>query len=570
MYRTLPFLIFTSFLVSTLGHGQIQFADVTNQSGLAFIGKNYGASTVDYNQDGWEDVFAISHDQPCRLYQNNGNGTFTDVAPALGIDYVGTPNAAGWADVNNDGFLDLLIANRNENNVFYLAKEDGSFVEHTFLSGLLSGGQVRALLFSDVNLDGLIDIYLARINRENIFYLNVGNGQFINFTSASGALDSQISMGAVFFDYDNDGDPDLYLTHDADQPNILYQNDGNGFFTDVSEGSGANIGTNGMGVDVADVNQDGWLDIYVTNLSYNSLLINNGDGTFYETGQDAGVGDPGMGWGCTFLDVNNDGWQDIYAANDSYFAPLANILYQNQQDLTFTIVSEGSPLESMQPGYGVASLDFDNDGLIDIYLTNYVGEKGNQLFRNDYSELGNWVKLNLQGTASNRNAIGARVTLEANNMVLVDEILGTSGYATQNSFILHFGLGLYEQVDRLTIRWPNGLEETFEGLPVNANYNFVEGEGAFTTSVNEQLAKEIEVNILPNPFSEQINIEVNENDITEISVLDIYGKVLKYKKLEIPMNNYQLFMEKNAFPTGIYFLKINAENKLKTIKIIKK
>ncbi|MEO1258189.1 MAG: FG-GAP-like repeat-containing protein [Bacteroidota bacterium] len=562
-------LTIIAFLLPWPSPGQIQFSEVTTQSGLAFTGKNYGASTVDYNQDGWEDIFAISHDQPCRLYHNNGNGSFTDVAPALGIDYVGTPNAAGWADINNDGFLDLLIANRNENNVLYLGKEDGTFVDHTFLSGLLLGGKVRALLFSDVNLDGLIDIYLARINRENIFYLNVGNGQFINFTSASGALDDQISMGAVFFDYDNDGDPDLYLTHDADQPNILYQNDGSGFFTDVSKGSGANIGTNGMGVDVADVNQDGWLDIYVTNLSYNSLLINNGDGTFYETGQAAGVGDPGMGWGCTFVDIDNDGWQDIYAANDSYFTPLPNVLYQNQQELTFEIISENTPLESMQPGYGVASLDFDNDGSMDIYLTNYVGEKGNQMFRNDFTGNNNWIKLKLKGTTSNRNAIGARVLLETGEIVLIDEIMGTSGYATQNSFILHFGLGQNERVHKLTIRWPNGLLEVFEDLPVNTIYNFIEGDGSFTTSVNEEPLNNTVVNVFPNPFSDQLNVESSENKISRISVLNIFGELVETRNVEIPANNYRLNIKNKDWPSGLYFLKLEMDNRQKILRIIK-
>ena len=565
------FSITSAFLLSvSASFAQVQFADVTQQAGLHFIGKNYGAAVADYNKDGFDDIFAISQSGPCRLYRNNGDGTFTDVAAEVGVAYVGTPNVAGWADVNNDGFLDLFIGNREENNVLYVGSENGTFSNNTFLSGLLTGGKVKALLFADINLDGRIDIYLARLLAENILYLNMGNGQFVNFTNASGAKDSQISMGAIFLDYDNDGDPDLYLTHDANQPNILYQNDGNGYFTDVSSGSGANIGTNGMGVDFADINQDGWLDIYVTNLYGNSLLLNNGNPTgegvtFTEIADHAGVDDIGMGWGCAFLDVDNDGWADIYAANDSYFAPIPNVLYRNNQNLTFSII-ENTPLISLEPGYGIATLDFNNDGKMDIYLANYVGMLGNQLFRNDSPPLNNWVKIKAEGTSSNRSAIGSRVTVEANGLFLVDEIAGSSGYASQSSFTLHFGLGNASQVDKLTIRWPNGLEEVYENLPVNTTHFLTEGEGIFTDAFSP-VNGAVEVNATPNPFFDHLNIEQKNGypQIASVALFDIYGKkIVEKKDVDFP----EQWNTTGLLP-GVYIMRVNMGGYFSSIKLIK-
>ncbi|HHM21175.1 MAG TPA: CRTAC1 family protein, partial [Bacteroidetes bacterium] len=445
---------------------QVAFDEIAEEAGLQLMGKNYGMAIADFDLDGDDDIYAISHGQPCRLFRNNGDGTFTDVATAAGVGYNGTPNTAGWLDADNDGDLDLFVANRDENNVFFLNNGDGTFSDHTFLSGLTAGGRVRALLFSDVNLDGLIDIYLARLLNENILYLNIGNNQFVNFTNASGAVDDQISMGAIFFDYDNDGDPDLYLTHDANQPNILYQNNGDGYFTDVSEVAGADIATNGMGVAAADINNDGYLDVYVTNLGANSLLLNNGDGTFSEMATAAGVDDAGMGWGCVFLDADNDGWQDLYAVNDSYFAPFPNAFYHNDHNGGFTRVSGGSVPESLQPGYGVATADFNLDGLMDMYLANYIGEIGNQLFENTSPAPHHRVQIKLEGSQSNRRAVGARLTLEAGGLVLVRELYGSGGYASQNSYTLHFGLGTATIIDQLTIRWPNGGVEVFSGLSV--------------------------------------------------------------------------------------------------------
>ncbi len=572
MYKLLLFLVPILFTSSTL-LCQVYFSDVSNSAGVQFKGENYGAAVADYDGDGWDDIFAINKSGPCRLFHNNGDGTFTDLAPQLGLDYLGTPSCAGWADINNDGSLDLLIANRDEGNALFMGNADGTFTENTFLSGLTAGGKVRALLFADVNLDGNIDIYLARLNLENILYLNTGDGKFINYTAESGALDGQLSMGAVFFDYDNDGDPDLYLAHDANQPFILYQNDGSGHFTDVSAEAGAGVAGLGMGVDFGDINNDGWLDIYVTNLYDNFLLLNNGDGTFSEMGAAAGVNDYGMGWGCSFLDVDNDGWQDIYAVNDSYFAPDPNVLFQNKQDNTFTIISQNTPVESMEPSYGFVCTDFNNDGKMDIYLANYVGDTGNQLFKNISATENNWVKIKATGTVSNRAAIGTRVTIEAGGLLLVDEIAGSSGYASQNSFTLHFGLGGTEVVDKLTLRWPNGLEEVYENLGANTTYSFTEGEG-YVTPVKDVDGNQIfEATVSPNPVSTtaRLNLNFKKGQTLSITIFNALGRQLEHSDIGyLPPGEHLFEWDVSVFPDGIYFIKMESGEGVRTVKFVKR
>ncbi|MEK7254416.1 MAG: CRTAC1 family protein, partial [Bacteroidota bacterium] len=210
--------------------------------------------------------------------------------------------------------------------------------------------------------------------------------------------------------------------------------------------------------------------------------------TFTEIAAAAGVADPGMGWGTAFFDADNDGWQDLYIANDSYFSPAPNVLFHNLSDTTFQNASTGTPLASMQPGYGFACTDFNNDGKMDIYLANYGGTTGNEFFKNNSANSNNWLKIKLTGKVSNRAAIGSRVTVEAGGVVQVDDVTGGSGYCSQNSLTLHFGLGQAQVVDKLTIRWANGLVEEFENLAVNQTWLAVEGESLLPASCADQFA----------------------------------------------------------------------------------
>jgi len=335
------------FHISSVGAQPI-FEEVAN-SGLDAFSANEGIAIGDFNNDGWEDIYVSSPFGTNRLCKNMGDGTFQEVGSTAGVALSSLSVASTWGDINNDGFLDLYISLVNDNDQLFLNNGDETFQDITLSSGIANNANTKCVNMADVNNDGFLDIYLSNFNTENILFINNGDNSFSNQTTVSGAMDTGPSMGNIFFDYDKDGDVDLYLTHDQLVPNILYQNDGTGVFTDVSEAAGVNAIGYGMGVDVGDMDNDGWLDLYITNLFQNVLFRNNSDGTFENISSDAGVDDNGMGWGNLFLDFNKDGLMDIYVANESDFMNPndPNVLYKNMGDLTFEKVETNQAISNI-------------------------------------------------------------------------------------------------------------------------------------------------------------------------------------------------------------------------------
>ncbi len=570
MKRFLSFILFLGGLFN-YGHGQVVFQDMAPVLGVDHVGKNYGVAFADYNNDGREDILVYPQLERILLYEQQMDGSFLEKAQEVGIEvYPSMHGMCVWGDINNDGWLDLFVSSQTDDHLLFLNNGDATFSEIGYTAGVYQGNKVRAALFADIDQDGFLDLYLARLNQENILYKNNGDLTFTDVTEASGALDQQISMGAVFLDYDNDGDPDLYLTHDGNQANILYQNDGSGHFTDVSESSGTNVAGEGMGVDFGDINNDGWLDLYITNRFENTLLLNNADGTFSNISESAAIMDLGMGWGTTFLDFNNDGWQDIYVVNDSYFSPEPNLMYQNMGDNTFTLVSEGTIISSMEGSYGVATSDVNRDGQVDVFVNNRGGSVGNQLLINQSNADNHWVNLQLTGTISNRSAIGARVQIICGEDRYTDEVAGGSGYASQNSLTLHFGLGEHEVIDQLFIRWPNGLEESYEQVAVDQTYAIVENQDITPVTVTVVPTQEVlgptNIRVFPNPFSESFKIVLNEAlAIDHYAVYDAFGQE---RLREVAPTGQEWMIHLPSLPAGSYCLKITTERGVISRKVI--
>jgi hypothetical protein len=606
-----------AFCTGTELLSQASFSDISVQAGVNQIGLNYGVAIGDFNNDGLEDIFATRMVNGGTLYRNNGSAmggilSFQNVTQAAGINPAPTAQFAIWGDVDNDGWLDLFLGARDEGNALYRNNQDGTFTDVTSAAGVATGGRVKSALFADVDMDGWLDIYIARLGWENILYRNNQDGTFTDITVQAGVTDASISMGAIFFDYDNDGDPDLYLTHDANVPNILYRNNGNPngtgvTFTNVSNQTGTNIAAMGMGVDVADINNDGWLDIYITNLGANTLLLNNGNPGgfghyFWSIAELAGVADPGMGWGCSFFDYDNDGWQDLYVANDSYFSPFPNLLYRNNANpspsgVSFAVTSEGTVLHSMEGGYGFGCFDMDNDGLLDIYLANYGGDVGNQLFKNTLSNTNNWLKIKVIGVESNKSGIGARAVLKIGSRSLMDEVNGGNSWASQSSLVLHFGLGTASTVDLLTVRWPSGIVDSFENVAANQVLEVTEGEstvsetdptqGPQIDSLPEQFVEgpfgyglsgssnanllDGAISIMPNPFNEELAVVFNKKalyaNVLEIRLLDGAGRELVQQKIK--RKPTVLSINTQNVPAGLYYLQIITEQGTITLKAMK-
>lgn len=573
MKKNLLFGFFLSF--SLLSQAQIQYNDSAFQTGTDVLGRSYGVSLGDYDGDGDDDLYVARHKASTGdshvLLQCRSSGVFVDITEDVGLTYIGTPHQGIWGDIDNDGDLDLYIICRDESNLLY-RNEGGSFTDISTTAGINAYNRAaKAGMMADVNNDGLIDLYVANLYTDNELWINNGDGTFTDETLARGVNDNQIAMGSVFLDYDNDGDQDLYLTHDGNQPYILLENNGDGYFTDVSEASGTNYAGQGMGVDVADVNNDGWMDIYITNLSDNTLFVNNGDKTFADVSQESMTTDPGMGWGAAFTDIDNDGLRDIYMANDSYFSPNPNRLYRNTGDYIFEDVSEGTIMESMFGGYGVACGDFNNDGREDIFLANSGMNDANQLFVNSTQNDNNYVKVRLKGTTSNGAAIGGKVTLSVAGNTYADEVTAGMSYAASSSLTLHFGLGTAEMIDEMRVDFPGGESMTFTDLEVNRTYFITEGENITTNTDN--LPTVVNTwSVIPNILSEstQINLDLKERADINLSLTDLRGQVVNNIYTGELDSGVQTFnLARKGLAAGIYFvhLSVNGNTSVKKLLI---
>ena len=456
------------------------FADVTTQSGLTANGWGQGVCAGDYDNDGWEDLYVTYYGKN-RLYHNR-SGVFTEVADPSGVAGSGKAWGTGCAfvDYDRDGLLDLMVAN---------------YVDFDVSTAPAPGERASCVWKGVPVMCGPRGLPGAK----NILYRNQGNGKFEDVT-AKAKIDQtsgHYAFSVSTFDFDDDGWPDIYVACDS-TPSILYHNNRDGTFTDVAVVAGAAYNEDGreqagMGSTIADYDGDGRLDIFKTNFSddTSTLYRNNGNGTFDDVTFAAGLGlyTRYLGWGTMFLDFDNDGWPDLLLVNghvypevdkqnlgSSYEEP--RILYHNNGDKTFSDISAqaGPGITALHAGRGLAIGDLWNDGRISAVISNMNASPS--LLVNQVRSPNHWIGLKAVGTKSNRDGIGARVTVKAGARVLVDEVRSGSSYDSNNDMRIHFGLGAATKIDWIQIRWPSGLTERFENnISVDAIHTVTEGSG---------------------------------------------------------------------------------------------
>jgi hypothetical protein len=457
------------------------FTDVTEKAGLKSAGWAMGVCAGDYNNDGWEDLFVTYYGQN-RLYRNNGDGTFTDVTEKAGLLQTGIHYGSGctFIERNRNGLLDLFVANYIDLDI-----ERGPRPSMVIPNCHFNGAPVNC---------GPSGLAMPR----HYFYRNNGDGTFTDVSKESGIEGLQGSYGltAVAFDADEDGWPDLFVACDSTFSYLLMNNrDGTFREEGLLRGMATNVEGQrlaGMGVGLGDFELDGHLDIVRTHF-YNQptgIYRNDGKGNFDDVTERAGFGQEHrfVNWGTGIVDLDNDGWPDIFMASGSVYPELSSLypdrfpltsprlLFRNRHDGTFEPVgNEGGPgIAAPHNSRGVAFGDFDNDGDVDILVMNR--NEPPSLLRNDAPPGNRWIKIRLEGTKSNRSAIGARVVLRYGGKVQAQAVTSQCSYLSVNDPRLHFGLGDAASADA-EIFWPSGARETYRRLAAGQLHTIHEGAG---------------------------------------------------------------------------------------------
>ena len=500
-----------------------------------------GAAFFDYDNDGWLDIFLVNGSRfgekfpegtpTNRLYRNNRDGTFTDVTEKAGLVHSGWGQGVCVGDFDNDGREDMFISYWGE-NVLYRNNGGGTFTNVSRTAGITTaGGRLprwnTGCAFVDYDRDGWLDLFVANYidfdlkntpvpeggtclykglkvacgppglkGGRNILFRNNRDGTFSDVSKEAGIWNTQgtYGLGVLVADFDNDGWPDIYVANDSSS-SALYKNNRDGTFTDIGIEAGVAYSADGksqagMGVAAADYDGDGYLDIVKTNFAgdTSSLYRNQGNNIFEDRTFHAGLGRNTrfLGWGAAFLDYDNDTWPDILLCNGHVYPEVGEsgpeagykqrkVLYHNTGDGRFTDVSLlGGPgiLEAVA-GRGMAVGDFDNDGDLDV-VVNCINDVP-QLLRCENSTGNHWLKVKCVGTKSNRSGIGARVYCTAGGRRMMDEVRSGGSYLSQNDLRVHFGLGKAASAD-LEIRWPSGRVDHRKGVKADQVVKVVEGQ----------------------------------------------------------------------------------------------
>ncbi|HET6228160.1 MAG TPA: CRTAC1 family protein [Bacteroidia bacterium] len=466
------------------------FTKVENSPLSSTPGDSRSVNWVDVNNDGFIDCFISNGPrggQNNSLFINNGNGNFTPLEnDSIVLDH-NPSDGATFADVDNDGDLDGFVVNwYNVNNLFYVNDGKGRFQKINDGDFVNDSGYSETAAFADYDNDGFVDLYVTNSEgrKNNFLYQNRKNATFYKLSEAIPTLDTNYSRCANWCDIDNDGDVDLFVTNENKQNENLYRNDGNGNFTKLTTGALLNDAGNTTSASWADIDNDGDLDVFLTNDGgYNSLFKNEGAFTFTKILKDTVATTPAHSFSSAWGDIDNDGDVDLVVTNSfSGKTRLVNYLYVNDGKGNFTRNSEDVVATDSSWSYGCAFGDYDNDGFQDLAIaTCRVGKTDDVdlLYHNNGNE-NNWISIKLRGTKSNRAAIGAKVyvkaTIKGKSAWQMREISAQNGYCSQNDLRVHVGLEQAKVIEVIKVVWPSGIVQTWINQSVNELMELVEAE----------------------------------------------------------------------------------------------
>jgi hypothetical protein len=455
------------------------FTDVTDKSGLTSPCFGMGGAVGDYDNDGWPDLYLTCLGGNI-LYHNNGDGTFTDVTAKAGVADGRWSTGAAFGDYDGDGFVDLMVAN---------------YVDF-HLNDLPGFGKSPNCKYRGIDVQcGPRGLKGAG---DSLFHNN-GDGTFSDVSKSAGVSDPNgyYGMGVLWADFNNTGRPDIYVANDS-TPKFLYKNEGNGKFKEIGLESGTAVSEDGseqasMGIAVGDYLHNGRPSLYVSNFQdENDLLFrNDGNWNFTDVSYASGVALsslPWVKWGTAFVDLDNDGWVDLMTVSGHVYPQVdtlpsgggyrePKLLNLNQKDGTFCDASDqaGPALKERRVSRGLAVGDLFNDGNIDVVVGDIDG--GPMILRNHGIPGRHWVSFELAGAKSNRLALNARIKIVAGGVAQTDEVHSGGSYLSQNDLRVHFGLGSATKIDSVEIRWPSGKTDSLHDLAGDEFYSVLEGQG---------------------------------------------------------------------------------------------
>ena len=594
--------------LGSVAQSQIRFEEsaatmgVDATYGLSYLGG--GVSFWDFDNDGLDDItYATTAGEETHFYKNKG-GSFSRVD--LGINDTYETKQVLWVDFDNDGDYDFFATSLGGLNKLYENNGAMVFKDITMTSGLfLEDLYTFGAAFGDIDNDGDLDVFLTQrdvITKDqyNYLYLNT-DGHFTEITESAGLfLGNDLSFCASFFDYDNDGDQDLYVSNDKyTKSNKLYKNNGDLTFEDVSVVSGAGIIIDAMSTTIGDYNADGWFDIYVTNTTQgNYQLRNNGDGTFTNVAEQLGTAFYSIGWGAVYLDADNDTDLDLYVSGmlSGSDGRLPSAFYKNNGG-SFTIPANIGLIGDTRKSFSNAIGDVDNDGDADIIVMN--DSENNFLWKNVSVNDNNWLKIKLKGTVSNSAGIGSTIEVFADGRSQYRYTLCGEGYLSQNSGYEFIGLKLAPTADYIKVSWLSGIVDIIEGVAANKSYSITEGSGeasevvventnsgAVDEKIEEQpednaveeesvLVEEVtqkcqgkEILVFPNPSIDG-NFQLcrqNSASIVTAEVFDLQGRKVMTQSIDDKTPDLLL----HHLKSGVYLVRLTDKNKTTLSKIVKR
>lgn len=573
-------LIFTGLCFS---HAQT-FTSILTGPVVNTVGDSRSVNWIDVNNDGLVDLMITNGPaggQDNMLYMNNGGGVFTAVTGSPVVADHSPSDGASWADTDNDGDMDAFVVNwYNISNMYYI-NTGGGFIQDSTQIIATDGGYSETASWGDFDNDGLVDLYVCNSagNKKNFLYHNDGNNQFSKITTGTMVNDAYESRCVNWTDMDLDGDLDLFVTNESTQHENIYRNDAGTAFTRITTGDLVNDAGNTMSGSWGDYDNDGDLDVLLANdQGNNGLFRNDGNFTFTKILTDTVSNSNAHSFSSAWSDIDNDGDLDLFVTN-SFGTTLKqlNFLYLNNNG-TFSRVSNTAPATDSSWSYGCAFGDYDNDGFEDLAVATvrFNGvDQPDLLYHNDGNS-NHWITIKLTGTLTNRSAIGTKIRIKAmingNPVWQMREISAQTSYCGQNDLRAHFGLGNASVIDSIKVEWLSGTIENYTAANVNQFIHIIEGSGIQGMEVPASEKKHGLI-IYPNPHSANITLALPTGKLMPgdvITVTDIKGRQLMKTKISEPASEMEIdFLQEGIHTAGTFFITVTSTGKIFTGKFVK-